>query len=147
MDPTAEQVLALRGEGMSDADIAEATGLELAVVRAVSEKRGEAIVRVTPEVAREMLDGIVELARGAESDFVKLQARKYVVDDFKGRLDKAPAAQINITLTEINKAVAASRTRILERAQAAGDVEVERRGLLAAGAVEVESVEVEARDL
>lgn len=142
MDPTAEQVLALRGEGMNDEDIAEATGLELTVVRAVAEKKGEAVVRVTPEVAREMLDGIVELARGAESDYVKLQARKYVVDDFKGRLDKAAPTQINITLTEINKAVQASRARILERAQAASAIEIERRGLLAANVVEVDSAEV-----
>ena len=124
-DLTLNQIQALRREGLGAAEISEQLGIDPALVAAVADEG--ASVRVSAEVAREMLDGIVELARGAESELVRYNARRYVVDDFKGRLDKTgPGVNVNVNIAEINAGLTRSRSRIRDKALAAAGVLAER---------------------
>lgn len=121
MDLTLNQIQALRKEGLSDEDIAEQLGLEAALVAAVS-RGGELDIRVAPEVAREMLEGIVELARDAQSEDVRYRARRFIVDDFKGRLDQKAPTTVNVNIVEMNQGIKRARAAILGKAFAAQDV-------------------------
>lgn len=129
-DLTLNQIQALLREGLTADEVAEQLGLEPALVAALGEKsEGASRARVTvgADVAAEMLEGIVDLARHAESEIIRMRARQYVVDDFKGRLDKRDAGvNVNINIAEINDGLKRSRARILDKARAAAGVLAER---------------------
>lgn len=120
---TKQQVLALKREGMSAADIAACLGLEGGTVdmvlvafdkKVAKEARGDIFNRVHAEMARDVL---LDVMVNGRSDMARIQAATLVHDEAMGRRTPDQNAKVimNFHLEEINNAIRRSRKELDER--------------------------------
>ena len=110
------EVVKLREQGLDDAEIAEALGVDVRIVAAIgnSNRRGRA-VDVSDDEKAELFDVMKTLAKSAESEFCRLSAAKFLINEHFGRNDKTEVTVNNHNVQIVAASITAANARLLEK--------------------------------
>jgi len=108
------EVVKLREQGLDDAEIAEALGVDVRIVSAIGTRRAK-VLDVSDDEKAELFDVMKTLAKSAESEFCRLSAAKFLINEHFGRNDKTEVTVNNHNVQIVAASITAANARLLEK--------------------------------
>ena len=108
------EVVKLREQGLDDAEIAEALGVDVRIVSAIGTRRAK-VLDVSDDEKIELFDVMKTLAKTAESEFCRLSAAKFLINEHFGRNDKTEVTVNNHNVQIVSASITAANARLFEK--------------------------------
>ena len=109
------EVVKLREQGLSDEEISEALGVDVRIVGAIGSPRRGRAIDVSDDEKVALFAVMKTLANTAESEFCRLSAAKFLINEHFGRNDKTEVTVNNHNVQIVSASITAANARLFEK--------------------------------